>query len=158
MKGIDELMASHELFTGMDDETVSLLAGCAANVAYATREPLFAEGQNADRFWIVRRGRVTLSVTSPGAGQLPIETLGPGAVVGWSWLVAPFRWRFDAVASEPTGAVVFDVGCLRAKMDADPRIGYLVLSRFMPVIVERLQATRIRLLDLYGTPTGREGK
>ena len=155
MKGIDEVLASHELFAGMDGATLRLLSDCAVNVAYAAGEPLFQEGEPARRFWIIRHGRVSLSVSSPGAGQLPIETLGPGAVVGWSWLVAPYRWRFDAGASEPASAVVFDVGCLRAKMDADPAVGYLVLSRFVPVIVERLQATRLRLLDLYGKPADR---
>ena len=158
MKGIDEVLASHEFFAGMDGPTLKLLSGCAANVAFAAGEGLFAEGQRAERFWIVQHGRVTLSVASPGVGHLAIETLGSGSIVGWSWLVAPYRWRFDAVASERTSAVVFDVSCLRAKMDADAAIGYLVLSRFVPVIVERLQATRLRLLDLYGAPAGREAR
>lgn len=154
MKGIADVLESNELFAGLDAATLKMLAGCATNVAYAAGEALFGEGQQAERFWVIRHGRVTLAVASPGTGQLPIETLGPGSVVGWSWLVAPYRWRFDAVASEPTAAVVFDVACLRTKMDADPKIGYLVLSRFVPLIVERLQATRLRLLDLYGAPAG----
>jgi CRP-like cAMP-binding protein len=152
--GIGELLAGHDVFAGLDPATRTLLAGCAANSAFATGETLFVEGAPADRFWIVRHGRVALEVTSPGVGQLIIETLGPGSVVGWSWLVAPFQWRFDAVAQETTRAVVFDVACLRTKMDSDPRFGYQILSRFVPIIVDRLQATRLRLLDLYGSTTG----
>jgi CRP/FNR family transcriptional regulator, cyclic AMP receptor protein len=150
MRGIDELLAGHDLFVGMDPTTLALLAGCASNVVFDTGEHLFVEGDRADRFWILRHGQVSLEVTAPGAGQLIIETLGPSAVVGWSWLVAPYRWSFDAVAQEVTRAVAFDVGCLRAKMDSDPRLGYQLMGRFLPIVVDRLQATRMRLLDLYG--------
>ena len=155
MKGIDELLAEHELFAGLDRSTLQLLSGCAANVAFHSGERLFVEDGQADRFWIVRHGRVALEVTVPREGQLTIETLGAGSVVGWSWLVAPYRWRFDAVAQEATRATVFDVGCVRSKMDADARVGYQLLSRFVPVIVDRLQATRLRLLDLYKNPASR---
>jgi CRP-like cAMP-binding protein len=112
---------------------------------------LFVEGGPADRFWIIRHGRVALEVTSPGAGQMIIETLGPGSIVGWSWLVAPYQWRFDAIAQESTRAVVFDVGCLHTKMESDPQVGYELMSIFLPIVVDRLQATRLRLLDLYGS-------
>jgi CRP-like cAMP-binding protein len=153
--GIDELLAGHELFAGLDPTTLGLLAGCAANVAFPAGKTLFAEGEPADRFWIVRHGRVALEVTAPGVGKMIIETLGPGSVVGWSWLVPPYQWRFDAVAQETTRAVVFDTACLRTKMDSDPRVGYQLMSRFLPIIVDRLQATRLRLLDLYDNTAGR---
>jgi CRP-like cAMP-binding protein len=155
--GIDELLAGHEVFAGMDHATLGLLAGCAANVAFSAGENLFVEGEPADRFWIVRRGRVALEVTAPGVGRMIIETLGPGSVVGWSWLVPPYQWRFDALAQETTGAIAFNVECLKPKMDSDPRLACQLLSRFLPIVVDRLQATRLRLLDLYGnTATGRE--
>ena len=150
MRGIDKLLADHELLAGLDQATLELLTGCARNVVFGVGERLFVEGGQADRFWIVRHGRVALEVTVPGEGQIIIETLGPGAVVGWSWLVPPYQWRFDAIAQDVTRATVFDVGCVRSKMDADARVGYQLLSRFVPVIVDRLQATRLRLLDVYG--------
>jgi CRP-like cAMP-binding protein len=153
--GIHRLLADHELFAGLDPATLELLAGCAANVAYSAGETLFVEGGPADRFWIVRHGQVALEVASPGAGQVIIETLGPGSVVGWSWLVAPYQWRFDGIAQESTRAVVFDVGCLRTKMESDPWVGYELMSRFLPIVVDRLQATRLRLLDLYGSTANR---
>ena len=151
MRGLDELLAEHELFVGLDAATVVLLAGCASNAVFGMDDEVFAEGGRADRFFIIRHGRVALEVTAPGSGRMIIETLGQGAVLGWSWLVPPYRWRFDAVAQEPTRAFVFDVGCLLAKMDEDPRVGYQLTSRFLPIIVDRLQATRLRLLDLYGS-------
>jgi CRP-like cAMP-binding protein len=150
MRGIDDLLAGHEVFAGMEPDLLARLAGCARNVAFQPGERLFAEGGQADCFWIVRHGQVAIEVGVPGAGQVIIETLGVGSVVGWSWLVSPHQWQFDGVAQDLTRAVAFDAGCLREKMDADPAVGYQVLSRFLPIVVDRLQATRLRLLDLYG--------
>ncbi len=80
-----------------------------------------------------------------------IETLGPGEVVGWSWLFPPYRWHFDAVALEPVRAVALDGLCLHAKCEENPRLGFDLTRRFAGVLVDRLQATRLRLLDMYGT-------
>jgi CRP-like cAMP-binding protein len=151
VRGLDELLAGHEVFAGLDPTTLALLAGCASNVVFAADERLFAEGEGADRFWIIGHGQVSLEINAPGVGRVIIETLGGGSVVGWSWLVAPYRWSFDGVAHEQTRAVAFDAGCLRTKMDTNPRLGYQLLSRFLPIVVDRLQATRLRLLDLYGS-------
>jgi CRP/FNR family transcriptional regulator, cyclic AMP receptor protein len=151
MKEIRDLLAEHPLFAGLDPDTLALLGGCGQNVIFRSGDQLFYEGDPADRFWIIRRGRVALEVTDPGAGQVIIETVHEGSVVGWSWLVPPYRWRFDAVAQTDVLAVQFDVGCLRGKLDSDPRLGYALTSRFLLIVIDRLQATRMRLLDLYGT-------
>ncbi len=83
-----------------------------------------------------------------------ISTLGEGAVVGWSWLFPPHRWSFDARALEQVRAVAFDGGCLRGKCDADHELGYELMRRFAAVMLERLQATRLQLLDVYGGSAG----
>lgn len=154
MRGMDELLASVELLAGLDTASVASLAGCAANAAYTPGDVLFAEGDSADRFWIIRHGTVALEISAPGTGRVTVETLGPGSLVGWSWLVAPYTWHFDAIARDPVRSVVFDAGCLREKMEAEPRLGYQLMSRFLPIIADRMQAARLRLLDLYGAPSG----
>ena len=149
---VAELVASHPLLAGLPGPAVAQVAGCARNVAFAEGELLLAEGAPADTLYLVRRGRVAIEVHAPGRGAVVVETVGPGAVVGWSWLFPPYRWHFDARAREPVGAVAVDGACLRAKAHADPAMGYALLSRLSAVLLERLQATRVRLLDLYGTP------
>ena len=103
----------------------------------------------------LRRGRVAIEVYSPGRGPIVIETLNPGAVIGWSWLVPPYRWHFDARAVDAVGAVAVDGACLRDKAEADPALGYELMKRVTAVLLERLQMTRLRLLDLYGTGSAR---
>ena len=80
-----------------------------------------------------------------------IETIDPGEVIGWSWLFEPYRWHFDAVAVEDVGAVAFDGECLRGKCQDDHELGHALMLRFGQVMIDRLQHTRMRLLDLYGS-------
>ena len=147
---IAELVASHPLLAGLPGDTVSHVAGCARNMAVGAGELLFAEGEAADTLYLVRRGRVALEVRAPGGKPMVIETLGPGSSVGWSWLFPPYRWHFDARATEPVGALAVDAVCLRSKAESDPAFGYELMKRFASVMLDRLQAARIRLLDLYG--------
>jgi CRP-like cAMP-binding protein len=99
---------------------------------------------------VIRRGDVALETYVPQQGPLTIETLHDGDLVGWSWLVPPYRTTFDARALAETHTVSFDGACLRAKCEADHNLGYELMTRFTAVIVQRLQATRLRLLDVYG--------
>ena len=85
-----------------------------------------------------------------------IETLGPGTEIGWSWLFPPYRWQFDARATEPVEAIAVDAICLREKVDSDPALGYELTKRFAAVMLSRLQAARLRLTVLHrGERVGR---
>jgi hypothetical protein len=79
-----------------------------------------------------------------------IGTLEAGEVLGWSWLFAPYHWHFDARAVGVVRATAFDGACLRGKCDDDPRLGYELMRRFAAVMIDRLQWTRLQLLDVYG--------
>jgi CRP-like cAMP-binding protein len=126
------------------------MAGCAANEHFAAGAQLFREGTPADQFFLIREGAVALEVDALARGTIIIETLHQSDVVGWSWLFEPYRWQFDARANEPTRVVAFDGACLRGKCEADHELGYQLMRRFAASLVERLQATRLQLLDVYG--------
>ncbi len=152
MRTIDQLLHEHPFFAGLDPEVLTLLAGCATNRHTPAGEYLYREGEPADVFYVIRSGRATIETHNPVGGPVVIETVEAGEVLGWSWLIPPYRWLFDARAVEPTSHVVFDGKCLRDKCDADPEIGYHLMQRVAGVMYERLQAARVRLLDLYGAP------
>jgi CRP/FNR family cyclic AMP-dependent transcriptional regulator len=151
MQTLDDLLAESPVFGGLTAAQLALIAGCGRNVAYEAGNVLFREGDPADTFFLLRRGRVMLSTHLPARGDIAIDTIEPGDVLGWSWLHEPHRWHFDAVASEDCGAVVFDGVCLRGKCDDDHELGYALLNRFAQVMIDRLQHTRLRLLDVYGS-------
>lgn len=144
------LVAGHRLLAGLPGDTVDRVAGCARNVAFARGQLLLAEGGPADTLFLLRRGHVSLEVDAPGRGALVVETIGAGEPVGWSWLFPPYRWQFDGRAADAVGAVAVDGACLRSKAEEDPEFGYELMKRFAPVMLDRLHAARVRLLDLYG--------
>jgi CRP/FNR family cyclic AMP-dependent transcriptional regulator len=154
MRSIEEYLPDHPFFSGLEPDDLALLAGCATNVSIAAGEYLFREGEPANQFFVVRRGRVALQVHGPAAGTMTVDTADAGDVVGWSWLVPPYIWLFDARAVEPTGAVSFDGVCLREKCEQDPRLGYELMKLVSQVMLSRLTAARVRLLDLYGDTQG----
>ena len=147
---IRDLISGHELLSGLDPEYLDLVAGCGRNVAFGVGDWIGREGAPADSFYVLREGRVALEVHSPDRGPIVVATLSPGDVLGWSWLFPPYRWRFDARALDPVRAVALDGVCLRGKCDADPRLGYELMRRFARIMVGRLEATRLQLLDVYG--------
>lgn len=152
MRTIDQVLGELPTFAGLDPGYLEFIAGCGANRVFEAGEHLAHEGDPADSFFVIRHGRIALEVAAPGRGDLMIETLGEGAVVGWSWLFPPHRWSFDARAMEQTRVIAFDGACLRGKCDEDKALGYELMQRFAAVMLDRLQATRLQLLDVYGEP------
>jgi CRP-like cAMP-binding protein len=150
MQGIEGLLAEVPVFGGLGTRDLETVAGCGRNVRFEAGEQLFREGDAADTFYVVRHGSVALETFVPARGPMMIETIEAGEVIGWSWLFPPYRWHFDARALTQVRATAFDGACLRGKCDADPALGYALMSRFAQVLIERLQWTRLRLLDLYG--------
>ncbi len=153
MQTIAEYLPHHPFFACLDESVATLVAGCAVNMHFRPGQHLFHEGDPADTFYVVRRGRVTLEVHAPAGPSVVVDTAHEDDVVGWSWLVPPFRCRYDARATEETSTIAFDGACLRAKGQADPAVGYALLQRVVTVMESRLHSTRTRLLDLYGSTT-----
>src|ERR1700731_2806085 len=114
-----EQISTHAFLSGMSPEHLGFLAGCAANTAVSPDDYLFQEGQDARSFYLVREGRVALEIHVPGTGKVILETLGPGDALGWSWLLSPYRWHFDARAVEATRLYSLDGVCLRDKCERD---------------------------------------
>jgi CRP/FNR family transcriptional regulator, cyclic AMP receptor protein len=146
-------IAAQLFFAALTETQRAALAEDGIAVTFAAGQRLFDEGGIADMFWLIERGSIALDMRVPGRGDQIVETLGPGTVLGWSWLHPPYRWQFGAVARLATTAIAFDAASVRRRCDADPAFGYAMLRAFTPVITERLQATRLRLLDLYAAPS-----
>ena len=143
------LLAVHPLLAGLGPRHLASMAACASATSVPAGRRVFDEGAPADAFWLIHEGRVNLVTHVPGRGDVVVETIGCGQVLGWSWLLPPYRWQFGAVAVELMAAVRLDGALVRLRCDADPALGYELTMRFIPVLVERMQGTRVRLLDLY---------
>jgi CRP/FNR family transcriptional regulator, cyclic AMP receptor protein len=146
------VLGAQPFLRGMPSAQLATLAELCEHVSIPSRKRLFDEGAQADRFWIIDAGQVMLDASVPGQGRVIIETLGRGDVIGLSWMLPPYQWRFGAVATQPTQAFVFDARAVRAACELDPLLGYELSRRFSAVVVNRLQATRARLIEACSRP------
>ncbi len=144
------ILSSHRFLSGLPEGTVELLAGCGHLETFEAGSLLLSEGSVADTLHLVHRGRVAIEVRGPGRDRHIVDTVGPGQVVGLSWVSPPFRWHFDARALGPVATVAIDSTCMRTRLDENPTVALALLERLASVLLGRLQATRVRLLDLYG--------
>jgi CRP/FNR family transcriptional regulator, cyclic AMP receptor protein len=147
---IVEEVAGHPFFQGFDAAFVKAVCAKAEEREFAVEEMLAVEGAPAEILYVVLEGKVALEVGASDRPRLTVQTVGPGEVLGWSWLVPPHHWRFDARAVKPTRVVVLDGGVLRHTLSTHPTWGYQFMVRFMPVLAERLENTRVQLLDIHG--------
>jgi len=147
-----ELLTEHPFLAGLPSHWMEHLAGQVRRVAYPAGQRIFDDGGPAEHFWLIVSGRVALDIHVPGRGEVVIETLLPGTVLGWSWLFPPQRWHFGAVAAELTHTVRLDAAGVMKLCEQNPELGFDLLRRFIGVLTDRLQATRVRLLDLYEHP------
>ncbi|WP_405876482.1 cyclic nucleotide-binding domain-containing protein [Streptomyces sp. NBC_00005] len=121
----------------------------AREVSFPQSTRLFEEGGHADRFWIIRTGTVDLDMRVPGRRAAVIESLGHNELIGWSWLFTPHTWHLGAEAATPLRTYEFDATAVRDLCREDPEFGRSVARWVGEVVAHRLQAARIRLLDLY---------
>jgi len=149
MQTLEAILAQHPFFAGLDPRYMPLITGCASNVRYKSGESLFREGESADHFYLIRGGKVALETHGAQRGKIIIETIEAGEVLGWSWLFPPYRWHFSARALQETRAIALDGACLRAKGEVDHDLGYALAMRVARIMMERLQAARLQLLDVY---------
>ncbi len=150
-----ELLATHPFTADLSEDQQAHLATCARIAHFAPDDYLLREGQPATAFYLIVSGLVSIELFVPGHGPRPLQTVEGGSAVGWSWMLAPSRWEFDARALEPTTAVVFDAEQLRALFREDCCLGLRLVQRLLFVVTERLKAARLQLLDLYGPPRER---
>ena len=151
METLEKLLAAHPFFKDLAPDHLELLAGCAKNVAFKAGDFILREGGKADEFYVIRHGKVGIELYSPTKGPITIETLGEGDLLGWSWLVEPYEWHFDARATDVVRAIAIDGKCVRQKCEKDRALGHDLMKRVAAIIAQRLQATRLQLLDMYGT-------
>jgi CRP-like cAMP-binding protein len=146
MNELQETIRRYAFFDGMQPGHLAILTDRARAASFGSGEVLFREGEPANSFYLIRSGRIALEACEVADGTVSIQTLGPGEVLGWSWLFPPFVWHLRARTLEPTDAVVLDGAHLLVAAERDHDFGYELMKRVAQVVIHRLQATRKQFL------------
>ena len=132
---------------GLAQNYLDFIVGCASHKVFKAVEIIHSEGEPADKFYLIRSGRVDIYIEHPK--EIIIQSIREGSILGWSWLVPPYKYRFSARAAENTRAIALDGKCLREKCEKNSDLGYELIKRLLNVFTERLEATRLQLVDIY---------
>ena len=149
METLEHIIAEHPFFVGLDDGFTNLMVSCASNVRFKAGTYILREGDPANTFYLIRKGKVAVEVLAPQHKPIIVSTLGVGEILGWSWLLPPFQWKFSERAVDDIRVIALDGKCLRTKCEENHDLGYEVLKRFAQIMEQRLEATRLQLLDVY---------
>ena len=153
METLEEMIVKHPFWAGLNLHYFDLLKKCAGFQRFEASRSIFQEGGNADHFYLIQKGRVTLHAFVPGRGVVTVQTLGAGDALGWSWLFPPHQWHFSAHSSDPTEAIVFGAKLLRDEAEENHDFGYELTKRVSKMLLQRLQGTRLLLVNFYGFPS-----
>lgn len=146
---VRDYLAKHPVFEGLDPSHLQLVATHAAVQKYEAGQRVFERDLDAREFFVVKQGKVTVEVPAIDGDSLKITTVESGGLLGWSWLIPPYRWSFDARTDTPAELIVVNGERLRAACDADPRLGYQLMKRFALLMAERLNAARLAAMRQY---------
>ncbi len=152
MNMLNSVISEHPFTKAINPRFLHLLTECATFERFGADQHIFQETFEADRFYLIHSGRVALQTFAPGWGVKTIQTVSGGEALGWSWLHPPYRWHFTAVAIEPVEAAALCARTLRGHMEENHEFGYEIAMRVGHLMLERLHATRLRLLEVYGRP------
>ncbi len=143
------ILSEHPFFKDLKQEYLDFIVGCASNVRFKPDEVIFEEGGEANKFYLIRDGKVAIEILAGQHRPIIIQTIHEGDILGWSWLVPPHLSRFHCRAAAETRAIALDGKCLREKCEKDHAMGYELLMRLTKILTQRLESTRMQLLDIY---------
>jgi CRP/FNR family cyclic AMP-dependent transcriptional regulator len=151
-QSIEDYLSAHAFFSRMDSSFLKFLSNSAAGLRIKKGDVLFKQGAPADKFYLLRNGQVSVQVPALVGPALEIQTLGEDQILGWSWLIPPYRWSFLARAVEDSDLLEFDGSAILARCEKDPKFGYELFKRFAALMSERLDAARQKMMDQWNPP------
>ena len=152
---LKKLVAAHPFLAGVKPSVCRLFCQCGSLQRFDQGQQLFAEGGEADSFYLINNGQVLIEMYVPGRGMVTIQAVGPGEALGWSWLFPPHQWHFSATAVKPTEAIVFVAKGLRERAQQDHDFCYELVVRLAGVLAGRLEDVRTRLIYTHQYPPSR---
>jgi len=151
-QSIAEYLYHHPFFSGMEDSHIKFLADSAVETRISEGGILFRQGKPADKFYLLRSGQVSVQVPALVGPVLEIQRIGEGQLLGWSWLIPPYKWNFQARVEADSTFLEFDGRAVLARCEEDAKFGYALLKRFAALMSDRLEAARQKMMDEWNPP------
>ncbi len=148
-----EYLSTHEFFSEFSDDNLKFLCECSSSRELKKGQILFLQGEHADNFYVVRSGCISIQMPSIMGPSLEIQTLGKDQVLGWSWLISPYKWHFQTKAEEDSKLLMFEGSAILARCEQEPEFGYDLLKKFAALMSAGFNAARQKMMDEWN-PAG----
>ena len=152
-QSITEYLSAHEFFSQFRDDDLKFLCECSSMREIKKGQILFRQGEHADKFYVVRSGRISIQMPAIMGPTLEIQAVDEGQVLGWSWLISPYKWNFQTKAEEDSELLQFDGAAILARCEQEPKFGYELLKKFAALMSDGLNAARQKMMEEWN-PAG----
>src|SRR5450631_2105784 len=152
-QSITEYLSAHEFFCEFSDDSLKFLCECSSTREIKKGQILFLQGEHADKFYVVRSGRISLQMSAIMGPTLEIQAVDEDQVLGWSWLISPYKWNFQTKAEDDSELLQFDGAAILAQCEQDPKLGFELVKKFAGLMSVRLNAARQKMMDEWN-PVG----
>lgn len=153
METIADILEKHSFFEGLSSIDLAFIAGCGKNVVFEEGQTIANPGDVANEFYLIKEGRVAISLEILTRKPFVLQTLGSNEILGLSWLIPPYKWTVSAKAQSFTRVIAIDGACLRKKCEEDPSLGYKLMKHLVQLMLIKEEAMKLRLLDVYQKST-----
>ena len=152
-QSITDYLSAHEFFSEFSDDVLKFLCECSSTREIKKGQILFLQGEHADKFYVVRSGRISLQMPAIMGPTLEIQTVDEDQVLGWSWLISPYQWNFQTKAEDDSELLQFDGAAILAQCEQDPKLGFELVKKFAALMSVGLNAARLKMMDEWN-PVG----
>jgi len=152
-QSITEYLSAHEFFCEFSDDVLKFLCECSSMREIKKGQILFLQGEHADKFYVVRSGRISLQLPAIMGPTLEIQAVDEDQVLGWSWLISPYQWNFQTKAEDDSELLQFDGAAILAQCELDPKLGFELVKKFAALMSVGLNAARLKMMDEWN-PVG----
>ena len=140
-------LSTLSMFEGLSDEKLAVIAGLAEEIEVKAGEVIFCEGCEADRFYILLEGNISLwmKLTSRPENLVLGIINKRGQSFGWSVLVSANHYTASAECKEDSKLLAFNGKSLIDYMKSDTEAGFVLAMRMAEIVSSRLRYYRVLL-------------
>lgn len=149
IKTVKDYLVEATFFKEMADHHLELLSGCGKIMHFDTGDFLLKEGEEANSFYLILKGEVAVESHMPACEPMMVSKCGADNITGFSWLFPPYLNQFDSRALTKVKVIHLNGKCLRGKLDDDHDLGYQLMKQFAQIMLQRMQANRRLIMDVY---------
>jgi len=128
-----------DLLRGISKDFIKEFMDIAVKESHKSGFSLFLEGDRANHFYVLLKGRIRLTMGEDGQTVYRIDH--PGEAFGWSSLVGRDVYSASAECREPTKLLKINVKKLHQILEKEPENGHIFFKRLADTLGNRLIQT-----------------